>query len=141
MVTYEPEIIGTYINEYGTVTSINRQFNNDHYTIMHVADIGVGCYHRLDGPAITRYIKFGNDYIVDVESYYIRGRIHRSDLPAVIYYDSSYYPVDWYWIFNTIDCSDRVNLLLSSQTIIPLDWRKWSIEDRMIFKLFSYDSS
>lgn len=43
-----------------------------------------GCYHRLDGPAVTYYYPNG---LKSHEYYYVDGLLHREDGPAIIFYD------------------------------------------------------
>lgn len=89
--------------------------------------------HRLDGPAQVLY------YFEDCkksESWFQNGKYHREDGPAYIEYDMRGNICIYQWIINSENVSDYIENWLENNTFgIPLSYKEWTDDHKMIFKL------
>lgn len=100
-----------------------------------------GIIHRDNGPAIT-YYNYEGEYnssggYSKAEVWFSNDLVHRGDSPAKIYYYEDQVR-SWEWFFRNSDESCLVDEWLSSNSSIyglSSDWREWSTDDRIIFKL------
>lgn len=90
-----------------------------------------GFRHRIDGPAETDYYNDGSKHI---ESWYINGKRHNLYQPSVISYDHSGRVSSYTWFRDGDECTSEINSLICSMGL-PMDWRDWSNEEKLLFKL------
>lgn len=95
-----------------------------------------GIKHRDDGPAdIIRY----NNGRTKIETWVNNGIISNLFRPSIIKYKTNGDILEELWIWNETDITLNVLYWLESNNLnIPKDWRKWSDDDRFLFKM-SFD--
>lgn len=85
-----------------------------------------GIYHRIDGPAVIKFDRFGN---IQQEQWFQNDKCHRQDGPAII---DNNYSNGYFWIDGN-DITNDVEIWMKN--INMRDIWSWTDEDKMLFKI------
>lgn len=92
-----------------------------------------GLKHREDGPQFIEYYEDGG---IKYEDWYVDNKRHRNDGPAHIDYTEKGNIWNYIWYIDDDECSRKVaDWLAENEFGIPIDYRLWTDEHKMIFKI------